>query len=63
MANPHTSGDVMDVNTLTQEKIPKLTPELKEQLKREGRCYFCRKVGHISKTSPKKAALLVKPKN
>ena len=30
----HTSGDAMEVDTLTQEKIPKLTPELKEQLRR-----------------------------
>ena len=29
----HTSGDVMEVDTLTQEKIPKLSPELKQQLK------------------------------
>ena len=52
----------MEVDTLTQDKIPKLTADLKEQLKKEGRCYFCRKVGHITKTCPKKAALLVKPK-
>jgi hypothetical protein len=53
----------MKFDTFTQEKIPKTTPEVKEQLKKEGRCYFCRKVGHITKTYPKKAALLVKPEN
>jgi hypothetical protein len=58
----HTFSDAMEVDTLTQEKIPKLTPELKKQLKKEGRCYFCLKVGHITKTCPKKASLLVKPK-
>jgi len=46
----HTSGDAKEVDTLTQEKIPKLTSELKEQLKREGSIFFCRKLGHITKT-------------
>jgi len=59
----HIFGDAVDFNTLTQEKIPKLTSELKEQLKKEGRCYCCRKVGQITKTCPKNAALLVKPKS
>jgi hypothetical protein len=38
----HTLGDAMEVETLTQKKIPKLTSELKVQLKTDGRCYFCR---------------------
>ena len=51
----HTSGDAMQV-TLSLKRV-------KEQLKRECRCYFCHKVGHITKTCSKKAALLVKQKN
>jgi len=57
-----TSGDDIEFDTLIEEKIPKLTPKLKQQLKRESRWHFCRNVGHIRKTCPKKAALLVKQK-
>jgi hypothetical protein len=32
----HTSGDAMEVDTFNQMKIFKLTPELKEQLKKDG---------------------------
>jgi hypothetical protein len=31
----HTFGDAMEIDNLTHEKIPKLTPELKEQLKKK----------------------------
>ena len=40
-----TSGHAMEVDTLIQEKMPKLNPELKDQL-RQDRCYFCRKLGN-----------------
>ena len=36
----------MEFHTLT--KISKLNPELKDQLKREDWCYFCRKLGRIT---------------
>ena len=46
----HASVDAMELDTILQEKIPILTPELKEQLIQEGRCCFCPKVSHITQT-------------
>jgi hypothetical protein len=47
--------------------VPKnLTPALKAQLQKEGKCFFCRNKGHRVKDYRKKAALAAsgdKPRN
>ena len=66
--------DVDDIN-LPEEileivDISKLTPELREQLFQEGRCFYCRRVGHRSnecdkaprRKQPKKTGFPSKPK-
>lgn len=38
-------------------RIPKLTPELRQQLIKEGRCFFCREHGHRALNCPAKKRL------
>jgi len=54
-------GEAMEVDTIS--RIPKLTPELKEQLKKEGKCFRCRKPGHLSKDCKGSFPSAMKPKN
>lgn len=62
-----TSSDAMEVDSISRTepgKIAKLTPELREKLRKEGKCFFCRESGHMVKNCPKKADLMTeKPKN
>ena len=50
----HTSGDAMEVDTLTQEKIPKLTPEMKEQLKKKVDAAFVARSVISQRLAPKR---------
>jgi hypothetical protein len=34
------------------KRLPKLTPEMKQQLIKEGKCFFCRKPGHMALQCP-----------
>jgi hypothetical protein len=47
----------MDVDEITHERLPKMNPDLKEQLMKEGNFFFCRK----AKTCPKTVVLGSKP--
>jgi len=55
--------DAMEIDAI----VPKnLTPALKAQLQKEGKCFFCRNKGHRVKDYRKKAALAAsgdKPRN
>ncbi|EFN59617.1 hypothetical protein CHLNCDRAFT_133051 [Chlorella variabilis] len=37
-----------------QPDRPKLTPELRQQLLREGKCFYCRKTGHMALQCPER---------
>ena len=40
--------------TQTTPVRTKLTPELREQLQKEGKCFYCRKTGHMAYNCPEK---------
>ncbi|PWY70887.1 hypothetical protein BO94DRAFT_550593 [Aspergillus sclerotioniger CBS 115572] len=37
-----------------------MEPEVRERLMREGRCFYCKEAGHLSKVCPKKISLQLK---
>ena len=57
------AGEAMDVDVITHDRPTKMNRKLKEQLMEEGKCFFCRKAGHLTKTCPEKVVLGSKPKN
>ena len=44
----------VDSANLQQPKLQKLTPEERAKLAKEGRCFRCRKQGHVSRDCPEK---------
>ena len=47
------SSPLNEMNTtINTVKFTKLTPEQREQLRREGKCFKCRQAGHMVNTCP-----------
>lgn len=44
--------NAMDVDAAVTNPLPRLTNEEREHLRKEGRCYRCRRQGHISRECP-----------
>ena len=47
---PPRDPNAMDIDFT--RPLPRLSPELREQLRKEGKCFRCRKTGHMSKECP-----------
>ena len=58
--NPNSQHIPMDVDATTTTKFQKLTPEERDQLAKEGRCFRCRLQGHLARNCPKNITPLVK---
>ena len=50
--NPRGGSSVHTPMEINRVKIPKLTEELKAELIKEGKCFFCRKAGHMLRDCP-----------
>ena len=58
--------DAMEIDAIDRVRPAKLTPPLKAQIQKEGKCFCCRNKGHRVKDCRKKATLAAwgdKPKN
>lgn len=49
--------DVSAVTTAPPPKYTRLTPELRQQLLQEGRCFYCRETGHLASAHRQVAAI------
>ena len=54
--HPNSQHVPMDVDATTTTKFQKLTPEERNQLAKEGRCFRCRLQGHLARNCPKNMA-------
>jgi hypothetical protein len=58
-ANMNEEGEGISLNAV----FKKLSSEERTKLMKEGRCFFCREVGHITKNCPKRSRIYPKPGN
>ena len=42
----------MDIDSSQRRRLKRLTEEEREKMRKEGRCYKCRRMGHIARNCP-----------